>query len=81
MLICTVKEISKITGYASVIGSVECGKVTIVNTHLSEITRISGQKSWHDEQNKVVVRPEKIPVCLYVNGIEMVFLDVNKATY
>ena len=44
------------------------GKITITNTHESELVDLVITKLWEDQDNEEKVRPESVEVELYANG-------------
>ena len=64
----SLKEVGRIPGYESTVtGDVQTGFV-ITNSHTPELTNISGEKIWDDENNQDGKRPESITVNLFANG-------------
>lgn len=59
-----------IEGYiCTVDGTAETGFI-LTNTHEPEVTEISGQKTWDDNDNQDGIRPESITVRLFADGTE-----------
>ena len=46
----------------------EVDKFNVKNTHIPEITKVEGSKTWDDADNQDGVRPESITVNLMANG-------------
>ena len=68
-----------ITGYSSIVsGDSETG-FTITNTHVPEVTEITGTKTWEDNDNQDGVRPENITIRLLQNGSEIDSKTVGEA--
>ena len=67
----TVKEVGKIMGYESSVSGNAKNGFTITNTHIPEVTSISGTKTWDDNDNQDGKRPDSITVRLLANGKEV----------
>ncbi len=59
---------NKVEGYQTNISSNIPGVITITNTHEPELTKVSVQKVWNDNDDQDRVRPDKITVELLSNG-------------
>ena len=70
----TVKEES-VDGYTTAYGD----NNTIINTHETSKTSVSGTKTWNDNNDQDGKRPESITVRLYANGTEVAKKDVTAA--
>ena len=70
----TVKEES-VDGYTTTYGD----NNTIINTHETSKTSVSGTKTWDDNDNQDGLRPVSIKVRLYANGTEVDSKDVTEA--
>ena len=68
----TVKEES-VDGYTTAYGD----NNTIINTHETSKTSVSGTKTWNDNNDQDGKRPESITVRLYANGTEVAKKDVT----
>ena len=79
----TVEEVEVADGYevsSETVGST----TTITNTYETEVTSVSGTKTWEDAENQDGVRPESITVNLLANGKEVkevVVTSENDWTY
>ncbi|MGX4686253.1 Cna B-type domain-containing protein [Vagococcus sp. JNUCC 83] len=67
-IVYTVKEVSKVPGYATTINDSDLGNVVITNTHTPELTQVSGEKHWDDANNQDGKRPTSIEVNLLSDG-------------
>uniref|UniRef100_UPI0012DD27F3 Cna B-type domain-containing protein n=1 Tax=Streptococcus ruminantium TaxID=1917441 RepID=UPI0012DD27F3 len=67
-IIYTVKEVSKVEGYTTTVGTVENGNVTITNTYKPSTTSIKVNKVWKDKDNQDGLRPTSITVNLLADG-------------
>ena len=68
----SVKEITVINGYNS-----EVSGNTIINQHTPELKSISGKKTWEDQDDFRKLRPKKITICLYADGIKQTCKDIS----
>ncbi len=57
-------------GYELTDNSTDGTVTTLTNTHTTEVTSISGTKTWNDAEDQDGKRPESITVRLLANGIE-----------
>ncbi|WP_455363044.1 Cna B-type domain-containing protein [Vagococcus elongatus] len=64
----TVKEMTEVKGYTSVVDDTNKGNIIITNSHSPEVTTIKGTKVWDDKNNQDGKRPESITVNLLANG-------------
>ena len=62
----TVEE-EKVTGYDSKVDD----KNNITNTHKPETIKVSGEKTWEDEDNQDGIRPDEITITLLADGKEV----------
>ncbi|BDD43194.1 Cna B-type domain-containing protein [Streptococcus ruminantium] len=67
-IVYTVKEVSKVEGYTTTVGTVENGNVTITNTYEPSTTSIKVNKVWKDNNNQDGLRPTSITVNLLADG-------------
>ncbi|BDD38295.1 Cna B-type domain-containing protein [Streptococcus ruminantium] len=67
-IVYTVKEVSKVEGYTTTVGTVENGNVTITNTYKPSTTSIKVNKVWKDNNNQDGLRPTSITVNLLADG-------------
>uniref|UniRef100_UPI001D154544 Cna B-type domain-containing protein n=1 Tax=Streptococcus ruminantium TaxID=1917441 RepID=UPI001D154544 len=67
-IVYTVKEVSKVEGYTTTVGTVENGNVTITNTYKPSTTSIKVNKVWKDKDNQDGLRPTSITVNLLADG-------------
>ena len=75
----TAAEIGTIPGYT---GTTTIGNdqlVYLTNTHITDITEISGQKTWDDQDNQDGKRPEAITVYLLANGERLTSQETTAA--
>ena len=70
----TVEE-KKVEGYDDPV--IEGFKIT--NKHTPETTEVEGTKTWADNDNQDGIRPEKITVTLYANGVEKQSKEVKES--
>ncbi|MGY3749608.1 Cna B-type domain-containing protein [Vagococcus acidifermentans] len=75
----TVKEITEVAGYTTVIDDTDKGNIVITNSHTPEVTTITGSKVWDDHDNQDGKRPESITVNLLANGQVAASKDVTAA--
>ncbi|MGX7150167.1 Cna B-type domain-containing protein [Enterococcus ureasiticus] len=75
----TVKEISKVDGYTTVIEDKDKSNIIITNSHTPGNTEIKGTKIWEDKDNQDGKRPEKITVNLLANGVLKESKEVSAA--
>ena len=68
----SVKEITVPNGYNS-----EVSGNTIINQHTPELKSISGKKTWEDQDDFRKLRPKKITICLYADGIKQTCKDIS----
>ncbi|WP_303974465.1 Cna B-type domain-containing protein [Streptococcus merionis] len=64
-IVYTVREVVVPDGYTAVVNG-----MNVTNSHTPEVTEISGQKTWDDNNNQDGIRPETITVHLLANGEE-----------
>nr|WP_242542171.1 Cna B-type domain-containing protein [Vagococcus sp. DIV0080] len=64
----TVKELDVPSGYQASKPVIDKGNVTITNTHIAELTEVSGTKTWNDKDNQDGIRPDSITVNLLADG-------------
>ena len=64
----TVKEVSEPEGYTASGEGTEENGYTITNTHTSELTEITAQKQWNDNNDQDGLRPESVEFELYKNN-------------
>ena len=62
-IVYSVEEVDVPKGYQS-----EANGMNLVNSHTPEVTSVSGQKTWEDENDKDGLRPKEIQVKLLANG-------------
>ncbi|WP_178085547.1 Cna B-type domain-containing protein, partial [Streptococcus ruminantium] len=67
-IVYTVKEVSKVEGYTTTVGTVENGNVTITNAYKPSTTSIKVNKVWKDKDNQDGLRPTSITVNLLADG-------------
>lgn len=60
----TVKELSKVNGYATSIDNSNIGNLIITNEYTPETTEVNGTKVWDDKDNQDGKRPESVTVNL-----------------
>ena len=68
----SVKEKTSINGYTS-----EISGNTIINQHTPKLINISGKKTWDDQDDYRKLRPKKITICLYADGIKQTCKDIS----
>ncbi|APB32084.1 Cna B-type domain-containing protein [Vagococcus teuberi] len=69
----TVEEVNgskNIPGYTTTIDDDDHGNIIITNKHDVELTKIQGEKTWNDGNNQDGIRPDKITISLYANGVK-----------
>ena len=66
----TVKEKTQISGYETEISESPDNNFTITNTHTPEVTSVTVNKVWQDNNNQDGIRPPEIEVVLVKNGGE-----------
>ncbi|WP_248686390.1 Cna B-type domain-containing protein [Streptococcus merionis] len=64
-IVYTVREVVVPDGYTAAVNG-----MNVTNSHTPEVTEISGQKTWDDNNNQDGIRPETITVHLLANGEE-----------
>ncbi|MGG5331733.1 Cna B-type domain-containing protein [Enterococcus sp. AZ163] len=74
----TVKEVDKLDGYDVSINNSNDGDIIITNTHIPEITEVSGKKFWDDTNNKDGIRPESITVNLLADGSKIDSKEISE---
>ena len=62
-IVYSVEEVDVPKGYQS-----KANGMNLVNSHTPEVTSVSGQKTWEDENDKDGLRPKEIQVKLLANG-------------
>ncbi len=62
-IVYSVEEVDVPKGYQSKVNG-----MNLVNSHTPEVTSVSGQKTWEDENDKDGLRPKEIQVKLLANG-------------
>ncbi|MHC0041443.1 Cna B-type domain-containing protein [Streptococcus periodonticum] len=62
-IVYSVEEVDVPKGYQS-----KANGMNLVNSHSPEVTSVSGQKTWEDENDKDGLRPKEIQVRLLANG-------------
>ncbi|ALL03839.1 Alcohol dehydrogenase [Streptococcus anginosus] len=62
-IVYSVEEVDVPKGYQSKVNG-----MNLVNSHTPEVTSVSGQKTWEDENDKDGLRPKEIQVRLLANG-------------
>ena len=62
-IVYSVEEVDVPKGYQS-----KANGMNLVNNHTPEVTSVSGQKTWEDENDKDGLRPKEIQVKLLANG-------------
>ncbi|WP_430606769.1 hypothetical protein IGJ55_003029 [Enterococcus sp. AZ170] len=67
-IVYTVKEVGSIEGYNKTVNAENSGNIIITNTHIPEVTEISGTKTWDDKNDQDGKRPTTITVNLLANG-------------
>ncbi|MBJ8326359.1 Cna B-type domain-containing protein [Streptococcus pacificus] len=67
-IVYSVKEVGEVTGYTTEITETSKGNVTITNTHTPSTIKVSGTKTWDDNNNQDGLRPTEIVVNLLANG-------------
>ena len=67
-IVYTVDEVAVPKGYTKTIDTKEKNFGKITNSHTPEITILSGEKTWKDNDNQEKKRPESITVNLLANG-------------
>ena len=78
-IVYTIEEVNVPNGYTSAItGNAENGFV-VTNTHTSEVTSVSGEKFWKDNNNAEGKRPDTITVKLLADGKEVQTMTVRAA--
>ncbi|MFK4908827.1 Cna B-type domain-containing protein, partial [Lactococcus petauri] len=77
-IVYTVKEATQIPGYTEKVDDSNLGNVKITNTHIPEVMKISGQKTWNDQDNQDGKRPEKIKVNLLADGKVVATKEVSE---
>ena len=77
-IVYTITE-DEILGYTSEIKAGEGTTWEIVNTHVSETVRVSGEKHWIDDNNKAGLRPLSVTVRLYADDVEIDSVTVTEA--
>ncbi len=65
----TVEEVNVPEGYTSTID--EKDPFIIYNTYEAETTKVSGEKTWNDDDNREALRPTSIKVILMADGEEV----------
>lgn len=73
----TVKELSKVNGYATSIDNSNIGNLIITNEYTPETTEVNGTKVWDDKDNQDGKRPESVTVNLLKNGEKVDSQTVN----
>ncbi|WP_289780804.1 Cna B-type domain-containing protein [Staphylococcus agnetis] len=76
----TVKELSKVNGYATSIDNSNIGNLIITNEYTPETTEVNGTKVWDDKDNQDGKRPESVTVNLLKNGEKVDSQTVNAAS-
>jgi len=75
----TVKEVTKLDGYTTTIDNTDSHKIIITNTHKSTVnpptpskdkTDLTVTKAWNDNNDNDKLRPNKVTVQLYANGVK-----------
>lgn len=69
----TVEEVNgskNIPGYTTTVDDADHGNIIITNKHDVELTKIQGEKTWNDGNDQDGIRPDKITIILYANGVE-----------
>ena len=66
----TVKEVTELSDYQSIVAENSTNNYTIINTHTPEVINLSGKKTWKDNDNQDGIRPESITVHLLANGVD-----------
>lgn len=74
----TVKETTQLPGYEIVVNNENSGNILITNTHVPELTEISGNKTWEDQDNQAGLRPASITVNLLADGTKVAEQNVTE---
>ena len=61
-----IKEVTEVQNYVTTYNGYD-----IINTHIPEVTFVSGTKTWDDNNNQDGIRPDSITVKVF-NGINLV---------
>lgn len=75
-IIYTIEE-EPVLGYTTKIDAVEKGTIQLTNTHLLELTEVTGTKTWNDDNDQVGKRPDSIVVNLLADGEQVDFATVT----
>lgn len=75
----TVKE-QVPAGYSVTYDTSDQGNMIITNTHKPDVTSITGQKIWHDQNNHDGVRPSSVTVNLLADGVIKQRMTVSAKT-
>ncbi len=73
----TVEELTQVPGYTTAVTGNAKNGFTITNTHEVADIRITGSKIWADQGNADGIRPDRIVLHLYRNGIEIAIREVR----
>ena len=73
-IVYTVQEVEVPAGYTAVAEG-----LTVTNTHVPEVTSVSGSKTWDDNNNQDGVRPTSITINLLANGKVIKTITVTEA--
>ena len=76
LIVYTVAE-EKVDGYVTAYTQTSNG-YDITNTHIPEVTSVSGTKFWNDMDNRDGIRPDSITVNLYADGKKVDFVKVTE---
>ena len=78
-IVYTVKEVGSNTGYTLTVDDKDKDNMTLTNTHTPEVTKISGTKTWQDNDDQDGDRPTSIKVNLFANGKQVASKTVTAA--
>ncbi|MBE6731079.1 MAG: Cna B-type domain-containing protein [Ruminococcaceae bacterium] len=83
-IVYSVEEFEVAEGYEAEVSEIADGVITITNTHEIELTEITVEKVWEDDDNNDGIRPESVTVTLLGNGeavAEAELSEENQWTY
>ncbi|KAF1295227.1 hypothetical protein BAU15_05620 [Enterococcus sp. JM4C] len=80
-IVYTVKEVDSVTGYTTVIDNDDHTNITITNTHIPELTEVTGEKHWDDADDQDGVRPSSVTVNLLANGVKVDSKVINEDNF
>ncbi len=71
VIVYTAVEADEVEGYTTAYNNETAGTTIITNTHETETTKVSGSKTWEDNDDQDGKRPESITIRLLADGSEV----------